>query len=49
MQPGPGLRWERVNFLLSSWYRAGFWIQYEDSVDNTPMFRLMPVVFTLNQ
>ena len=34
----PGFGWDRVNFLLSSWYSAVFWIQCENNVDNTLMF-----------
>ena len=37
----PGFRWDRVNFLPSSWYSAMFWIQYEKNVDNTLMFSVV--------
>ena len=34
----PGFGWDRVNFLPSSWYSAVFWIECENTVDNTLMF-----------
>ena len=34
----PGFGWDRVNFLLSSWYSAVFWILCENNADNTLMF-----------
>ena len=33
----PGFGWNKVNFLLSSWYSAVFWIQDKKNVDNTLM------------
>ena len=37
----PGFGWDRVNFFLSSWYSAVFWISCENNVDNTLMFWLL--------
>lgn len=37
----PGFGWNRVNFLSSSWYKAVFWIQDENNVDNTLMFQFL--------
>lgn len=37
----PGFSWDRVNFLLSSWYSALFCIDYERKVDNTLKFQLL--------
>ena len=34
----PGFGWDRVNFLLTSWYSAGFWIYCKNNVGNTLMF-----------
>lgn len=34
----PSIAWNEVNFLLSSWYGAGFGIFDEHSGDNTVMF-----------
>ena len=34
----PGFGWDRVNFLLTSWYSAVFWIECENNVDNRLMF-----------
>ena len=34
----PGFGWDRVNFLVSSWYRAVFWILCENNVDNTLIY-----------
>lgn len=38
MGPCPGLGWDGVHFLPSSWYSAGFQIQYVNNVDNTLSF-----------
>ena len=37
----PGFGWDRVNFFLSTWYSAVFWIQGENNVGNTLMFQLL--------
>lgn len=37
----PGFRGDRVNFLLTTWYSAMFWIQCGNNVDNTLIFWLL--------
>lgn len=37
----PGLGWDRVSFPLIRWYRAVFWIQYENDVHNSLIFWML--------
>lgn len=42
----PGISWDRVNFIPSSWYDNVLWIQDENNVDKTLMYWLL---LTLSQ
>ena len=37
----PGVGWDRVNCLSSSWYSAMFWVQYEKNVEKTLMISVV--------
>lgn len=45
----PGFVWDRVNFLLSVWYSAVFWIWDENNVDNARVFWLLSRAYSASQ
>lgn len=42
----PSLSWDRVNFVLSSWYSAVFCFKYENNIYNTLIFWVLLTAYS---